>query len=77
MKYQSTRNSGLKLDSAQAIKIGIAPDGGLFVPVDIPKLTDEKIIKILERVKISGAIDEMEPKKALFEKIKSFYFIKK
>ena len=37
MKYQSTRNSELKLDSAEAIKIGIAPDGGLFVPVSIPK----------------------------------------
>ena len=43
MKYQSTRNSNLNLDSAQAIKIGIAPDGGLFVPVSIPKISDEKI----------------------------------
>lgn len=32
MFYESTRNSNLSVTSAEAIKMGIAPDGGLFVP---------------------------------------------
>ena len=35
MKYESTRGSDDKVSSAQAIKMGIAPDGGLFVPEKI------------------------------------------
>ncbi|MBE6631828.1 MAG: threonine synthase [Ruminococcaceae bacterium] len=44
MKYQSTRDaSAKKYDSAQAIKQGLASDGGLFVPESIPALTEEDI----------------------------------
>ena len=44
MKYQSTRdNQKNKYDSAQAIKQGLANDGGLFVPDEIPALTYEDI----------------------------------
>lgn len=32
MRYGSTRGGLLDISSAQAIKMGIAPDGGLFVP---------------------------------------------
>ena len=39
MKYQSTRNSEISFSSAEAIKTGIAPDGGLFVPSEIPSLS--------------------------------------
>lgn len=38
MKFKSTRGSVKELFSAQAISQGIAEDGGLFVPTDIPKL---------------------------------------
>ena len=38
MKYQSTRNKNLRLDSAETILKGLSDDGGLFVPVEIPKL---------------------------------------
>ena len=38
MKYISTRGSGEKLDSANAILKGIADDGGLFAPEDIPSI---------------------------------------
>lgn len=38
MEYTSTRNSALRVSAAQAIVTGIAPDGGLFVPVEFPKL---------------------------------------
>lgn len=36
--YQSTRSAGTKVTASQAILKGLADDGGLFVPVTIPKL---------------------------------------
>lgn len=38
VKYYSTRNPEKKYTSAEAILQGLAPDGGLFVPDNIPKL---------------------------------------
>ena len=38
MQYQSTRDKSIGVSSAQAIKKGISSDGGLFVPVSIPKI---------------------------------------
>ena len=38
MNYTSTR-SIMNVSSAQAIASGIAPDGGLFTPTEIPRLT--------------------------------------
>ena len=35
--YRSTRGQGEEIPASQAILNGIAPDGGLYVPVDIPK----------------------------------------
>lgn len=43
MKYQSTRNSAVSVTSAQAIKNGISPDGGLYVPDSIPHITYDDI----------------------------------
>ena len=43
MKYTSTRDSSLAVDSAQAIVEGISRDGGLFVPTEIPKLTEKDL----------------------------------
>lgn len=40
MKYQSSRGKFDSKSAAEAIKMGIAPDGGLFVPEFIPKLDD-------------------------------------
>ncbi len=39
MVYHSTRNSALSVSASDAITQGIAPDGGLFVPEEIPKLS--------------------------------------
>jgi len=39
--YISTRGKNDGFLAAEAIKIGIAADGGLFVPMDIPKITTE------------------------------------
>ena len=44
MNYQSTRGiSGESLSSAQIIKQGLALDGGLFIPDEIPTLTQDEI----------------------------------
>ncbi|SDN42564.1 threonine synthase [Acetanaerobacterium elongatum] len=39
MDYKSTRDSSLRVTSAQAIAQGISKDGGLFVPGEIPSIT--------------------------------------
>ena len=41
--YQSTRDSGVSVSSAQAITQGISADGGLFVPESLPQLTLEEL----------------------------------
>ncbi len=43
MFYNSTRNSGVKVSSAEAITQGISAEGGLFVPEEIPALTLDEI----------------------------------
>ena len=48
MKYISTRNKSIQCTSAEAIKNGLAPDGGLYVPEVIPTLTKEEIEKICD-----------------------------
>ena len=49
MQYQSTRDSGLRVDAARAILEGISRDGGLFVPEELPELTREDL-EALSRV---------------------------
>lgn len=46
MKYQSTRNSNLKFSLTDAIRLGLAPDGGLFFPERIPEVNFEEFIQI-------------------------------
>ncbi len=44
MMYQSTRDaSHKKYSAAEVIKMGLAPDGGLFIPETIPALTADDI----------------------------------
>lgn len=43
MKYQSTRNKSISVDSALAIKCGISPEGGLYVPAEIPAVSLDDI----------------------------------
>lgn len=49
MFYNSTRNSNVKVSSAEAITQGISVDGGLFVPESIPKLSLDEIKAVGER----------------------------
>ncbi|MBN1891970.1 MAG: threonine synthase [Clostridiales bacterium] len=44
MNYISTRGYPEKFSSAEVIKMGIAPDGGLFVPESVPLLTADDLI---------------------------------
>ena len=46
MYYKSTRDSSVKITSAEAIVQGISADGGLFVPEDIPSISMDEIVKL-------------------------------
>lgn len=61
MYYKSTRNSEVKVTSAQAIAQGISVDGGLFVPEEIPSIS-------LEDLKALGGADYRERAKFVFGK---------
>ena len=39
MKYYSTRDAAVRMDAAEAIKMGLSRDGGLLTPEVFPKLT--------------------------------------
>ncbi|MEE1012691.1 MAG: threonine synthase, partial [Clostridia bacterium] len=55
MYYKSTRNAELKLKSAEAIKKGLSEDGGLFVPEEIPALTQAELNKMVSMSYIERA----------------------
>jgi len=57
MKYISTRGTDYQYTSAQAIKQGIAPDGGLFVPESIPSLSKEDILRMTAQTYPETAAD--------------------
>ena len=46
MKYTSTRNSAVSVTSAEAIAEGLSPDGGLYVPAELPRLSKEFILSL-------------------------------
>ena len=48
MMYISTRGYDKKFSAAEAIKQGIAPDGGLFVPEEIPQLSKSEVMAMTE-----------------------------
>ena len=50
MNYVSTRDSKVKISSAQAIVRGLSADGGLFMPESIPELSASE----LEAIWITG-----------------------
>ena len=71
MNYTSTRDNTVRVDSATAIARGISPDGGLYVPVEIPQydysaLCDtvkadyrERAVDILRRFLTDYSLDEL------------------
>ncbi|MBQ4064807.1 MAG: threonine synthase, partial [Clostridia bacterium] len=48
MKYISTRGKSAPRTSAEAIKKGLAEDGGLYFPDETPLLTDEELKELCE-----------------------------
>lgn len=46
MKYNSTRDNGVSVTSAEAIIKGLSNDGGLFVPENIPTFSEEEIFSM-------------------------------
>ncbi len=44
MQYRSTRGAAPSVDSAQAVLTGLAPDGGLYLPVEIPAFDWKKCV---------------------------------
>ena len=46
MYYKSTRDSSVKITSAEAIVKGISDEGGLFVPSGIPSVSIDEIVKL-------------------------------
>lgn len=61
LKFQSTRNKNLRLDSAETIIRGLSDDGGLFVPVEIPALEEGEIAEL-------SKLDYCERAKRIFSK---------
>jgi threonine synthase len=59
MKYYSTRNREHVVSAAQAIAAGLAPDGGLFVPVTIPTVTPDEIVALCKKSYRERAVDIM------------------
>ena len=49
MIYHSTRDKNLKMDSAQAVLDGLAPDGGLYVPKSIPAVDQSFISALIDK----------------------------
>lgn len=48
MHYISTRGDGTPFSASDVIRLGIAPDGGLFVPESIPQLTMDDFAALRE-----------------------------
>ena len=54
MKYYSTRDKNVSLSAAEAVKMGLSRDGGLFLPSQMPELD-----RRLRRGEMTAAADYM------------------
>lgn len=55
MQYTSTRNNSINASSSFAIASGISSEGGLFVPTEIPHITDDFIESLVPMTYIERA----------------------
>ena len=46
MKYYSTRNKSLSYDFRSIFERGLAPDGGLFIPKELKRFSEEELSKL-------------------------------
>lgn len=61
MRYQSTRGNYPPVTPSEAVKLGLAPDGGLFVPERHVGLTKEKLQEMLTMNYRQRALQIMQP----------------
>jgi threonine synthase len=61
MNYTSTRNSSVKVTAAEAISKGVLEDGGLFVPAQLPKLTETDLAEKPYRSYQETAFEVLKP----------------
>ncbi len=61
MIYHSTRSKNTTVDSAQAVLNGLAPDGGLYVPEQLPALNVASILSMDTYAMASAIIGAMLP----------------
>lgn len=47
MEYFSTRDTSVRISASEAISKGLAPDGGLFVPAELPLVTSKALSELL------------------------------
>ncbi len=57
MLYTSTRDSSVRVDSATAIATGISPDGGLYVPVELPVYDYADLTRVMSAGYCERAVD--------------------
>lgn len=57
MQYTSTRDSSVRVDAATAIARGISPDGGLYVPLEIPQLPYSELCALVSADYRDRAVD--------------------
>ena len=55
MMYNSTRNSQVEVPSAQAIAQGISSEGGLFVPRELPSLSQSDLAGLVKKPYVERA----------------------
>ena len=55
MLYTSTRDNSIRVSAAQAIAQGISEEGGLFVPVELPQFSIDKISSMVSMSYIDRA----------------------
>lgn len=61
MNYESTRGNCPAVSSAEAIKLGIAPDGGLFVPSENITISEDKIVDLVSLSYTGIALSILKP----------------
>lgn len=57
MNYRSTRNNAVSVTSAKAIAQGLSEEGGLFVPENLPKLSEADILALCNKSYPQRAFD--------------------
>ena len=60
MKYYSTRDAAVRMDAAEAIKMGLSRDGGLLTPCEIPQI-DRSFLESLVHVRYQERAAKVRP----------------